>query len=60
VLEVAGPPLVYRTPRIVAPYEEFVEPLRVVLDAGSQGLALHYTTDGASRRASRRCTRNRS
>lgn len=46
VLEVAGPPVVYRAPRIVADADVFVRPMAVRIEASSPELEVRFTTDG--------------
>jgi alpha-L-fucosidase len=46
-LEIAGEPLVYRAPEIVADAEQFVTELEVSLASRSQGLELRYSLDGS-------------
>lgn len=56
VLEVAGPPVVYRAPRIVADSDVFVRPMDVRLEASSPELEVRYTTDGSDPNSSaQRC-----
>lgn len=45
-LDVEGPPIVYRAPRFVAAASEFVRPLVLAIDSGSDELVVRYTLDG--------------
>lgn len=47
-LVLEGQPVVYRTPKIVAPTDIVVKPMLVSIDAGSKDLDVHYTLDGKS------------
>jgi alpha-L-fucosidase len=51
-LEVEGPLVVYRAPRIVATSPIFVRPLEIEIEPGSEGLVVRYTTDGSPPTAS--------
>jgi len=46
VIEVDGPPTVYRAPRVVAASEQFVSSLSVALEPASPDLEVRYTLDG--------------
>ena len=46
-LRVAGAPIVYRTPKLTALTEQFVNTLQVSVDAGSAALEARYTLDGS-------------
>jgi alpha-L-fucosidase len=46
VLEIAGEPLVFRTPTIAAENDAFVHAVTVALDAGSTDVDVRYTLDG--------------
>ncbi len=45
-LEVNGPPIVYRAPKISAPSDILVDTIPVTIDSGSQALDVRYTIDG--------------
>ena len=46
-LEIEGKPIVYRTPKISATADIFVNSTQVSFDAGSEGLEVRYTLDGS-------------
>ena len=46
-LHVAGRPIVYEAPRIEAAADQFVRPLRVTVETGSDALHACYTLDGS-------------
>lgn len=47
VLRIAGAPIVYRTPKIEAVAQQFVDTLAVTVTSGSDALQVHYTLDGS-------------
>lgn len=46
-LEVAGTPIIYKAPKIVAPTDILVGPMKVSIDSGSKEMAVRYTLDGS-------------
>lgn len=47
-LTLAGAPVIYATPELVADSDEFVSKIRVGVESGSSELQVRYTTDGSA------------